>query len=155
MTSVNKYNLANSISLIILLGIFIWLVYYGFYQFYPFKILEYEKVDQNGVAQYEILDNEVVQGGLLYYRPKFEKFTNDAGRLNCNFKDGLLYRVPEIYSNLPKGTVDYVQSIPIPVGLPAGRYEYECLVTYELRTGRIIEYRFETDTFTVIEKNED
>jgi hypothetical protein len=152
MTQNHKYNLANKISLIILLGIFIWLLYYGFYQFFPFKIIQFEKSDINGIGQYKVLSKTVPQGGLLHYRVLLEKFSDKTATLSCNFQDGLLYRVAEFHSNLSIGEHDYVQVIDIPVGLPAGKYEYACIVTYELRTGRLVQYRFVTDTFEVIEK---
>lgn len=152
MKTTYKYNLANKISLLVLLGIFVYLLFFGYFQFYPFKILSFAETDVLGVGQYQVLNKTVQQGGLLYYRVNFEKYIDKTGRLTCNFQDGLSYRVPEFHSNLGIGKQDYTQVIDIPIGLPAGRYEYTCLITYEMMLGRLIQYRFSTDTFEVVER---
>ena len=135
-----KSNLIALISFIIL--VVIWLIYMVWWLF-PYKTLE--------VGQpYQVISDEVKQGGLLQYEIDYCKYTNKVATVRRQFVDGIIYAIPEVSANLPKGCDTEINSVKIPEELPVGTYTLEIVVEYQVNPIRVITHNLKTTPFKVV-----
>lgn len=142
-------DLLDYFSYLVLLLAFGIMIFYAYMSYYPFEILKFDKVDENGNGVYEVLTPEVKGGEILMYRSDFTKLMDIPATMQCAFEDGIIYQVSERANNNTVGDHNEVRAVDVPVSLVPETYRYTCRVIYKLTMGRTIEYNFYTEPFTV------
>lgn len=144
-----KYTkLINYLSFLTLLVAFGFLLIFGFWQFYPYKTIEFKNVPFPIFNENKTIE----QGGVLVYKTEFCKYTDLEAKVARSFVDEVVYLVPTDVGVRPKGCGEVMVELTIPNTLPPATYKLVIDYTYEVNPIRTISIHEETESFLVVKK---
>lgn len=118
-----------------LLSIFIYL--------YPFDVLEVH-------SPYKVLTPTVRAGDNLQYQVDSVKKLDFPSDMACYFEDGVIYKLPQMYSNDKMGHNNFVIEMVVPATLQPSEYRLHCEINYHITTIKTVHYEYYTEYFQVI-----
>lgn len=101
-----------------------------------------------------ILTPIVPQGGILLFQPEGCKRMPLQAEIVRSFVDGLVFTMPAVKGTATVGCPPpYPVAVQVPATLPPGQYHLRTHLTYTINHLRTVEYEFNTETFTVSERD--
>lgn len=116
---------------------------YSFIYLYPFDIAEIH-------SPYKVLTPIVKAGENLKYQANSEKKLNFPADVACYFEDGVVYKLPERYSDNRVGVNTSILEITVPSTLQPSKYRLHCEINYKIGNIRTIQYEYFTEYFQVV-----
>jgi len=121
------------------------LLYAGYFLFYPFHPVTFNK------DRFEIVTKEVKRGESLVYRADVCKNMDIATEVTRSFNNSLVYLLSPTTSTRPEGCSVTNVAISVPEELPTGEYFLRTRFTYRLNALRTITVTHDTEGFTIVE----
>ncbi len=126
--------------------VILWCILMVWY-FYP-----YRTVEMTTAQPYKVLNNKVIQGGLLQYEVSYCKYTSVMPTVERSFVDGLIYITPSGSAQFGKGCRTSINTIYIPKSLPVGIYHIDASISFVMNPVRTITKHYQTEKFEVVVK---
>lgn len=78
------------------------------------------------------------------------KGVDTTSNISINLQDGIIYFLPEVQSNRPKGCYNsFTVVAKIPDAIPSGEYKLTGIVHFRVNPIKNIDYTVESNTFTI------
>lgn len=139
---IHKVSWAIIIVAILLLGHFIWLL------FYPYNVIEVKQVP------FPVIEKTLKHGDRLEFVLDYCKYMNSPATIQSQFVDGVVVQLSQSITNVPTGCHNRIDnSVVIPKHLPIGKYVFRSVVNYKVNALRTIQYVYETEEFEIIDSN--
>lgn len=106
-------------------------LYIGYLLTYPFKVSE---------TTFEVLSPVVKPGGNLVLKANYCKWMALPATSARQLVDGIVVELPPSVTNLDVGCHTVIRYIPIPTGVPEGRYRYRTTVEYKVSILRSVRH---------------
>jgi len=117
----------------------------SFWEFYPYKIIEFKK------RPFPIVNEQpVARGDIVAYKIDACKFTDVVPEMTVFFVDGIVYEVPiKKKGGIGRGCAVTIIFIEVPKSLPVGTYSLKLIMHYKMNPFRTIEIINTTEKFVV------
>ena len=106
-------------------------LYIGYLLTYPFKVSE---------TKFEVLSPVVKPGGNLVLKTDYCKWMALPATSTRQLVDGIIIELPPSVTNLDTGCHVVIRYIPIPTGVPDGKYRYKTTVEYHISILRTVRH---------------
>jgi hypothetical protein len=138
--------IANCISYITLIAVFIFVCIVIYWSIYPYKPIVYQD------KEYPILNEnkEATQGGILKYQVNYCKYTTIVPLVLKRYVDGIMYDTPYSRGVVTIGCHSQVVDNLVPETLPPGKYHMDIVVDYKMNPIRNLIYNNKTEEFTIV-----
>ncbi len=134
----------NYLSFAILIGAFIFLLVFGYWAFYPYKVLEFKD------PKFPIVSKTVKSGESINFVTNYCKLLDFSSTTTRAFVDSVIYYTLPITSNIKLGCNSTVVNVPVPLALSPGKYYIQNVYEYKVNPIRTIVTTHFTEEFEVI-----
>ena len=105
-------------------------LYVGYLLTYPFKVSE---------SKFSIVSPVVKPGGNLILKVDYCKWVDIPATVTRQLNDGVIIELPPAITNLPMGCYkNTIRYVPIPTGVPEGKYTYQTTLEYRISILRTV-----------------
>lgn len=104
-------------------------LYVGYLLTYPFKVSQ---------SEFKVLSPIVKPGGNLVLKVDYCKWMDIPAISSRQLNDGVVIELPPAHTNFPVGCKSVIRYVPIPTGVPEGKYTYQTTLEYKISILRTV-----------------
>lgn len=134
----------NKLSSLFLGGMILVSLIFLYLMFWPVEIIK------PNVQPYKIQTPIVHIGGQVIYVIDACKYRETTAQVSRRFVNGVIFMLPPVTNNVPKGCFITPTSVTIPSEITPGTWYLQLDIEYKVNFLRTKSYHFKTDTFQVI-----
>jgi hypothetical protein len=124
---------------------FILLILFGFWEFYPYKVITFSD------EYFPVVNKVVPQGGQLQFISNNCKYMDLPAKTSRSLIDDIIYFLPTEVTIMPKtGCNSIVITIDIASTIPPGEYRLQNIYEYQVNPIRQISIIKKTDIFVIV-----